>query len=148
MSNPRCRAERPRGTVAPQSGTVETEAVQSNELSVSVLACGVSRGTLPDRGFRAGSRRELSAFIPILYYRAFPILGSGRDMPEWDDRGFGMFHRDTRRTLMGAVVGGSVSIVALAFVFFVLGVSWPWVLLFAALAPVELVVLALLFRER
>src|SRR2546427_7639865 len=48
------------------------------------------RGTLPNRGFRSGSCRKLLGFIPILYYRAFPILGSGRDMPIWRDRGFGM----------------------------------------------------------
>src|SRR2546428_8608713 len=48
------------------------------------------RGTLPTRGFRSGSCRKLLGFIPILYYRAFPILGSGRDMPIWGDRGFGM----------------------------------------------------------
>src|SRR5437867_8142436 len=48
------------------------------------------RGTLPNRGFRSGSCRKLLGFIPILYYRAFPILGSARDMPIWRDRGFGM----------------------------------------------------------
>src|SRR2546422_4646923 len=61
------------------------------------------RGTLPNRGFRSGSCRKLLGFIPILYYRAFPILGSGRDMPIWRDRGFGMDTAGKARMILRGV---------------------------------------------
>jgi hypothetical protein len=50
-----------------------------------------SRGALPNRGFRSGSCRKLLGFNATIYYRAFPILGSDRDMPIWMDRRFGMW---------------------------------------------------------
>lgn len=76
-----------------------------------------SRGTLPNRGFRSGIRRKMLGSISTIYWRAFPILASDRDMPQWDDWGFGM----RRVILLGLIIGGiALSTIGLMFTLLIL----------------------------